>query len=147
MAWKKSYASESLKISGNCDKIGSGHVRMDFNVSHELLTSVDCVKLLGMQLDDKLNFDHHVSALWLSASLSKVGRFISEDCGMKLYDSFILPNLLYCSIVWHFGSKSSALKVEKVNKRALWVVLNDNIIIITRFIITNWAIPSLYIQN
>ena len=27
--------------------------------------------------------------------------------------------------MWHFGSKSSAVKVEKVNKRALRVVLND----------------------
>ena len=44
---------------------------------------------------------------------------------MKPYDSSILPNFLYCSIVWHFGSKCSALKVGKVNKRALWVVLND----------------------
>ena len=84
----------------------------------------------GVSLDGKLNFDHHVSALCLRAffkirALSRIGRFISEDCWMKLYDSFILPNFLYCSIVWHFGSKSSALKVEKVNKRALWVVLND----------------------
>ena len=111
-------------------KSGPGHVRMDLNVSNEVLTSVDCVKLLGVQLDGKLNFGHHVSALCLRASfkiraLSRIGRFISEDCRMKLYDSFILPNFLYCSIVWHFGSKSSALKVEKVNKRALRVVLND----------------------
>ena len=111
-------------------KSGPGHVRMDLNVSNEVLTSVDCVKPLGVQLDGKLNFDHHVSALCLRASfkipaLSRIGRFISEDCRMKLYDSFILPNFLYCSVVWHFGSKSSALKVEKVNKRALRVVLND----------------------
>ena len=111
-------------------KSGPGHVRMDLNVSNEVLTSVDCVKLLGVQLDGKLNFDHHVSALCLRASfktraLSRIGRFISEDCRMKSYDSFILPNFQYCSIVWHFGSKSSALKVGKVNKRALRVVLND----------------------
>ena len=66
-------------------KSGSGHVRMDLNVSNEVLTSVDCVKLLGVQLDGKLNFDHHVSALCLRASfkiraLSRIGRFISEDC-------------------------------------------------------------------
>ena len=54
-----------------------------------------------------------------------IGKFISEKCRMKLYDSFILPNCSYCSIWWHFGSKSSALKVEKVNKRALQDVLND----------------------
>ena len=29
-------------------KSGPGHVRMDFNVSNEVLTSVDCVKLLGV---------------------------------------------------------------------------------------------------
>ena len=127
---KNHMQANASKFQAMVMKSGPGHVRMDLNVSNEVLTSVDCVKLLGVQLDGKLNFDHHVSALCLRASfkiraLSRIGRFISEDCRMKLYDSFILPNFLYCSIVWHFGSKSSALKVEKVNKRALRVVLND----------------------
>ena len=122
--------ANASKFQAMVMKSGPGHVHMDLNLSNEVLTSVDCVKLLGVQLDGKLNFDHHVSALCLRASfkiraLSRIGRFISEDCRMKLYDSFILPYFFYCSIAWHFGSKSSALKVEKVNKRALRVVLND----------------------
>ena len=108
-------------------KSGPGHVRRDLDVSNEMLTSVDCVKLIGVQLDGKLNFDHLVSESCLRASLkiSRIGRFISEDFRMKLYGFFILPKFLYCSIVWHFDSKSSTLKVERLNKRALWVVLND----------------------
>ena len=30
-------------------KSGPGHARMDFNVSNEVLTSVECVKLFGVQ--------------------------------------------------------------------------------------------------
>ena len=125
-----------------------GLVRIDFNVSNEVLTSVDFVKLLGVQLEGKLNFDHHVSASCWRASLkilSRIGRFSSEYCPIKLYESFILPNLLYCSIVWHFGSKSSALKVEKVNKRALRVVLDDYVSSYSELLKTRRS--SLYISR
>ena len=95
-----------------------------------MLASVDCVKLLGVQLDGKLNFDHHISVLCVRASLgtralSRIGRFISEDCRMKLYDTFILPNFLYCSIAWHIGSKSNGWMLQKSTKEPLQVVLND----------------------
>ena len=134
-------------------KSGPGHVRMDLNVSNEVLTSVDWVKLLGVQLDGKLNFDHNVSALCLRASfkiraLSRIGRFISEDCRMKLYDSFILPNFLYCSIVWHFGSKSSAsIEGWKSQQKSFASCSKWLCIIIPRVVIKNRTILSLCIQN
>ena len=34
-------------------------------------------------------------------------------------------NFLYCSIVWHFCSSHCSYKMEKIQKRALRVVLND----------------------
>ena len=44
---------------------------------------------------------------------------------MKLFNAFILSNLKYSSIVWHFCPRESTSKVEKINKSALRMVLND----------------------
>jgi len=44
---------------------------------------------------------------------------------MKLFNAFVASNFNYCSPVWHFGSKESALKMEKMQKAALRIVLND----------------------
>ena len=50
---------------------------------------------------------------------------VSKDCLMKLFHAFIISNFNYCAIVWHFCSKSSTIKMEKIQKAALRVVFND----------------------
>ena len=44
-----------------------------------------------------------------------------------LYNAFINSNFLYCANVWHFGLSGNFWKIERVNKRALRVTLNDYI--------------------
>ena len=90
----------------------------------------DCVKLLGIHIDDKLRFQKHISVVCSRASrqinaMNRVSKFLSKECKIKLYNAFILSNFLYCSIVWHFCSSHCSYKMEKIQKRALRVVLND----------------------
>ena len=44
---------------------------------------------------------------------------------MKLFHAFVSSNFNYCPTIWHFTSKSSTMKIEKVHKAALRVVYND----------------------
>ena len=43
-----------------------------------------------------------------------------------LYNAFINSNFLYCANVWHFGLISNFWRLEKLNKRALRIVMNDH---------------------
>ena len=52
-------------------------------------------------------------------------RQLSNRTLWSLYFSFIKSNFLYCSNVWHFGLRSNFWHLEKMNQRALQVVLND----------------------
>ena len=75
-------------------------------------------------------FQKHVSVICSRASrqinaMNRVSKFLSKDCKTNLYNAFILSNFLYCSIVWHFCSSHCSYKIEKIQKRALRVVLND----------------------
>ena len=61
-----------------------------------VLTS-DCVKLLGVHVDDKLRFQNHISVICSRASrqinaMNRVLKFLSKDCKVRLYNAFILSN-------------------------------------------------------
>ena len=43
-----------------------------------------------------------------------------------MYKTYILSNFNYCSTIWHRCSKYATLKMEKLNKRALRIVYNNN---------------------
>ena len=88
------------------------------------------VKLLGVTIDQNLNFDEHVKILCRKASnqLKILFRFKSS-LGNKekqaMYKTFILSNFNFCPVVWNFCSKMSARKIEKIQERALRF-LTDN---------------------
>ena len=77
-----------------------------------------------------LKFDGHISELCKKASrqlgvLKRIGRFLTKQGRMIIYKSFILSNFNYCPIVWHFCSKRSSQKMERIQERALRFVLDD----------------------
>ena len=68
--------------------------------------ATDNVELLGVVIDNKLNFKNHISKL-----IKKVGRkidvlnqfkhILSFSTKMRIYRAFIMPHFTYCSSVWH----------------------------------------------
>jgi hypothetical protein len=95
-----------------------------------LLQQTSSVKLLGVTLDNKLNFHDHIANLGRKvgqqvAVLNRLKRLIPFESKIRLYNSFILSYLNYCSTVWHFCRKSDSNKLEKLNERALRTVFQD----------------------
>ena len=89
-----------------------------------------CVKLLSVFIDYELNFSDHVTYLCKRASrqlnaVRRVAKYLKKDCLMRLFYAFVISNFSYCATVWHFCSKSSTIKMEKMQKAALRVVFND----------------------
>ena len=89
------------------------------------------VKLLGIKLDNRLNFD---PTLLMRADVCKkaatqvnvqkrLKSFIGLEERKTLVESFIYSNFNYCPLVWHFSSAKSAQKIEKIQERALEVSL------------------------
>ena len=86
--------------------------------------------VLGVDIDDKLNFNSHVSNM-----CNKAGRQLNVFQRLKgpldyasrlsIYKSFIMSHLNYCPVVWMFTSKYSLSKLEDIKKRAFRFVLDD----------------------
>ena len=90
----------------------------------------ESLDLLGMTIDNQLNFDKQVSLICqkVNNQLSVMIRFrklVNTSTMLKLYKAFVLPHFQYCSAVWHFCSSRNSDKLESLNKRALRVVFND----------------------
>ena len=65
------------------------------------------VKLLGITLDNKLNFEKHISSIYKSASCQLNAPFrLKKFLGFKerkiLTESFVYSSFNYCPLVWHF---------------------------------------------
>ena len=88
------------------------------------------VKLFGIAIDNKLNFQEHISVLCKKASMqlnaiSRLHRFMGKEQKEALINRFIFSNFNYCILVWNFCSCKSSQKVEKIQLRCLRIIYND----------------------
>ena len=100
------------------------------NVNRTNIPLKSCVKLLCVFIDYELTISEHVNYKCKGTSrqlntIRRISKFLKRDCLMKLFHAFVSSNFNYCPITWHFTSKSSTMKIEKVHKAALHVVYND----------------------
>ena len=100
-------------------------VDTEHTVSFPVKESID---IFGMTIDNKLQFDKHVSSICkkVSNQLNVMIRFrklISKATLIKLYKAFILPYFYYCSSVWHFCGARNTDKIEVLSKRILRFIL------------------------
>ena len=97
--------------------------------SHDVPLS-NHLKVLGVTLDHKLNFDMHIGSICFSASrginaLKRLSRFLDEDSRVSIYKSFVLSNFSYSPITWIYCGKRNSTKLEWLQERALRLVYRD----------------------
>ena len=73
-------------------------------------------KLLGVNIDIKLNFDSYVSELCKKASnqlhaISRLQTYLGFEEKTVLIQSFFYANFNYCSLIWHFTTSTSKQKI------------------------------------
>ena len=88
------------------------------------------MNVLGIDIDDKLNFNSHVSNMCNKAGrqlnvLQRLKGSLDYASRLSIYKSLIMSNFNYCPVVWMFTSKSSLSKLEDIQRRALRFVLDD----------------------
>ena len=96
----------------------------NFQVDNQVIKSVSSVELLGIQIDDKLNFNLHISKICKSAAnqlnaLIRLKQFLSFHAKEVLINSYIISNLYYYPLVWMFSSSGC------LQKRALLFLYED----------------------
>ena len=99
-------------------------------VDNNTITSTDYVKLLGVDIDNKLNFSSHISDLCAKANrkinaLLRIRPNLDLEQATTLCDAYILSSFRYCPLIWMFCSKSDNKKINSTHIRALRTVHRD----------------------
>ena len=112
------------------DKHKGNHTNRIININQKEIKAVAKVKLLEIEIDEKLNFNNHINNICKSTSNQ-----LSALIGLKhllgfmerkvLVNTFVMSNFNYCSLVWNFSSAQSLNKIENLQKRALRFLFND----------------------
>ena len=95
------------------------------------LDNKDYVKYLGLLLDSKLSWKHHINYVSTKISksvglIAKVRHYIPREILISLYWALIHPYLNYGLVAWGQASKSSLNKLLKIQKRALRLIYFSN---------------------
>ena len=109
------------------------------------------MKLLGVTIDQSLNFSMHINNISSQAAnqinvLSRLSPLLSLPCRLRILDAFILSNLSYCCLVYHHCSIKDARKLEKLFKRALRTTYLD-FSSSYKELLGNAGRPSLYVSR
>ena len=90
------------------------HIDTCIVIDDKTIKSQRLAILLGIDIDDKLKFDSHISRLCKRAggqlnSLYRFRKYLSPLSKKLAATSFILSNFSYCPLVWHFFNSKSKI--------------------------------------
>ena len=82
---------------------------------------------MGIHIDNRLNFDYHVSQFCKKASkklhaLARIFKYIETSKRRVLVNSFITSKFSYCPLIWMFHSRRKEHRINKIHERALRLI-------------------------
>jgi hypothetical protein len=101
---------------------------LTFNLEGNQIKCETEVKVLGVTIDFKLNFNEHISNICKKASrqlnvLKRIGKNLTKLGKLTIYYSFIMSNFYFCPLVWHFCGEVNTKKVEQKSRKGFKVHL------------------------
>ena len=90
----------------------------------------DSEKLLGVNIDSKLNFDCHVNHLCNKANkklraLARVTSYMTLEKKKIVMNSFFNAQFNYCPLIWMLHSRKNNNKIKHLHERCLRLIYSD----------------------
>jgi len=103
---------------------------ISIDIGNETIESSNVVDLLGIKIDNKLNFNDHVSKLCKKGNqklhaLARISPFLHKDKLRIIMKTFIQSQFNYCPLVWMFHNRTLNNKINRLHERALRLVYKD----------------------
>ena len=118
--------------SDKCNLLITNHDEgIQAKIGDEVIIVRKSVKLLGITIDNKLNFNEHISKLCKKVSLklhalARISNYMSSEKLRLIMKAFIESQFGYCPLVWMNHSRALNNKINRLHKRALRLVYKDN---------------------
>ena len=100
-------------------------------IDGEIIKGEKSVKLLGINIDNKLDFNYHVSNLCKKVSLklhalTRISCFMSTDKLRIVMKASVESQFGYCTLVWMFHSRTLNNRINQLHERALQLTYKDH---------------------
>ena len=124
--------NEMKSNDDKCKLIVANHKYVSLTLGNETIDGSSTVELLGIKLDNNLNFSEHVSNLIRRGNqklhaLARISKYINQDKLNIIMKTFIQSQFNYCPLIWMFHNRTLNNKINKLHEMALRIVYkNDN---------------------
>ena len=125
--------NEMKPNNDKCHLIVCNNKDASVKLGQELIQTSNSVELLGVKIDNNLNFTEHVSNLCKKGNqkfhtLARISKYLDEDKLKIIMKTFILSQFNYCPLVWMFHSRKLNHKINRLHERALRLVYKDKML-------------------
>ena len=129
LKWFKT--NEMKSNSDKCHLLVATNDNVSVNIETEIIESSNSVELLGIKIDNKLNFNDHVSNLCKRGnqklhSLARISKYLCHNKLKLLMKTFIESQFNYCPLLWMFHSRALNNRINTLHERALRIVYQNN---------------------
>ena len=99
-------------------------------LENTFLENEKCVKLLGVKIDQNLDFKEHITTLLREGNnklhaLMRIRKYMSQDKLKLIMKTFIESQFNYCPLVWMCHSRGLNKRINKLQERALRIVYTN----------------------
>ena len=104
--------------------------KMCLRIDDQIINQCQQVKLLGITIDFKLNFDKHILELCGKVNknvsvFSRLRNYLDDTQAKFLCKTAVLANFNYCPLSWMFSSKAANKEINRTHKRTVTVLHKD----------------------
>ena len=122
--------NEMKANNDKCHLLVLNHNDNTIKIGDKEITGSTSVKLLGVTVDNKLNFKEHVTKLCKKANqklraLARIAKYLNTDKLKIIMKTFIESQFNYCPLVWMFHSRMLNNKINKLHETALRIVYKN----------------------
>ena len=102
------------------------------NIAGSVIASSTNEKLLGIHIENTLQFDKHVTAICNKVShkllaLNRVSCYMNEKQKRVIMKAFITSQFGYCPLVWMFHSRKLNNLINRLHERSLRIAYHDDL--------------------
>ena len=123
--------NEMKSNDDKCHLIVPNVSKASVHLGNECIEAENSVSLLGVLIDNKLDFSSHVNLLLKRGNqklhaLARISKYVSQKKLKLIMNTFLKSQFNYCPLVWMFHSRTLNNKINKLHERALRLVYKDD---------------------
>ena len=128
-------------MKANADKrhlLVTGNNEASANINEFEIQSSKKEKLLGISIDTKLSFAHHITSLCKKASqklhaLARIAHYMDFEKRRSLMKAFVISQFNYCPLIWMFHNRALNNRINKIHERASRLVYQNKIYLLVNY--------------